>query len=218
MPDSRVPGSPPWWVIVPVRDTRHGKSRLAVDPALRVRLARALAGDTVAAAAGCQLVGAVLAVVDTPADADLLRSAGARALLGHFADLGAAVAAGLAQVPTGTPVAVLLGDVPALRSGELADVLAAVPAGGTVFVTDAAGTGTTLVAGRGVPVRPLFGPGSAAAHRAAGMLDLVATAAVPASLRQDIDTVADLATASPLLSEHSWTRRVLREAAAPPDR
>jgi len=190
---------PGWWVVVPVKDTARGKSRITAPPGLRSRLARALAADTLAAAVAAAGVQAVLAVVDTEADVALAAAAGARSVPAAGAGLTAAVAAGIAAAPAGAPVAVLLGDLPAARPADIAAVLAAVRPGEAVFVADAAGTGTTLVAGRGPRLHPLFGPGSAQAHRDAGFRDLAAAGGVSAGLRHDVDTAADLAAVAGLL-------------------
>jgi 2-phospho-L-lactate guanylyltransferase len=62
-----------------------------------------------------------------------------------------------------------------------------------VFVPDAEGTGTVLLAAlTAAAMRPAFGPGSARAHRAAGAHPLDVD--LP-RLRRDVDTPADLRTA-----------------------
>ena len=191
---------PQWWIVVPVKDTARGKSRITAAPAVRARLARSLAADTIEAAVAAAGVRAVLAVVDTATDTALATAAGAGALPvpTDGPGLAAAVEAGLTAAPEGAPVAVLLGDLPAARPSDIAEVLAAVRPGEAVFVADAAGTGTTLVAARDRRLRPLFGPGSAQAHRRAGFRDLAATDEIPAGLRHDVDTAADLAVVAAL--------------------
>jgi 2-phospho-L-lactate guanylyltransferase len=94
-------------------------------------------------------------------------------------------------------VAALAADLPALRPEELAGALrAAAGSAGPGFVPDHAGTGTTLLAAPGgARLVPRFGPGSAARHAASGARRL--TGAWP-SLRQDVDTAADLAAAGRL--------------------
>ncbi len=93
----------------------------------------------------------------------------------------------------------LTADLPALRPAELAEALRAARAGPPDvrhFVADASGTGTVLLAAPpGVPLRPRFGSGSAAAHAASGARPL---AGDWPSLRRDVDTAADLATAARL--------------------
>ena len=88
-------------------------------------------------------------------------------------------------------VAVLLGDLPALRPEEFDGALAAAARHPLAFVRDADGTGTTLAtAGPGVPFDPLFGPDSAARHAAAGFVELEASDAP--GLTRDVDTVDGL--------------------------
>jgi 2-phospho-L-lactate/phosphoenolpyruvate guanylyltransferase len=82
-------------------------------------------------------------------------------------------------------------DLPALDAAELGRAPARAAEVGQAFVPDAAGTGTTLyAAGPGTAFRPRFGPGSHAAHLAAGAVEL----ALPGldGLRRDVDTVDDL--------------------------
>lgn len=196
---SPEPGPDRWWVVVPVKDTVRGKSRIAAPVGVRRSVARALATDTLAAAVASREVAAVLAVTETERDAEMAVQVGARTVVATTDGLGAAVVAGIASVPAGAAVAVLLGDVPAARSADLSEVLRAVRSGETVFVSDAAGTGTTLLAARDVRLTPRFGPGSAARHRAAGFRDLVAAGGVPAGLRHDVDTLADLQAVQGLL-------------------
>ena len=89
-------------------------------------------------------------------------------------------------------VAVLTGDLPALTTADVDATLAAAAAQDRAMVADEEGTGTTtLLARAGLPLTPRFGPGSRAAHEAAGHrpLDLPATA----SIRRDVDTVDNLA-------------------------
>jgi 2-phospho-L-lactate guanylyltransferase len=100
-------------------------------------------------------------------------------------------------------VAALTADLPALRPADLTDALRAAEvtaprAGGRCrgFVTDADGSGTTLLtAPPEVPLDPRFGRGSAARHLAssARLLD-----GDWPSLRRDVDTGADLAEAARL--------------------
>lgn len=194
-----VPG--PWWVVVPVKGPARAKSRLEVGDGRRPGLAAAFAADTVRALLACPLVAGVLVVGDRGADPEPLRALGADVLTdGTPAGLNPALQAGFAALSgrhPGAPLAAVLGDLPALRPESVAAALAiAAAAAGTVFVADAPGTGTTLLAdARSAPV-PHFGGGSAAAHRAAGGREI--SALVPADLRRDVDTTADLADAARL--------------------
>lgn len=178
-------------VVIPTRGAT-GKGRLRPPPGVsHTELARAVAMDTMAAAAACPRVSGVIVVSADPA---ILLPAPWRGLVVPDPGRGlrAAIDAGLAAAgPTGA-VAVLLGDLAALRSWELDAALAAVTTGaGPAFVPDAEGTGTVLLCGPRAALRPAFGPGSAAAHaRHATRLDLD----LP-GLRRDVDDAHDLAQA-----------------------
>jgi len=174
-----------WTVVVPVKGTPSGKSRLGGDAAARRALAESIALDTVEAA----LVVAPVLVVTSPASAAAFEGLGARVLIDPGGGLDAAVAAGVAT--SSGAVAVLLGDLPALAPRELADALALAAPHPLSFVPDADGTGTVLVAGRaGGPLATAFGAGSRAAHAALGYAELELP---PASgLRRDVDTVGQL--------------------------
>lgn len=92
-------------------------------------------------------------------------------------------------------VAVLLGDLPAMRAGDLDAALEAAARHPLAFVPDAEGTGTTLATARaGNAFVPHFGADSAARHAAAGFTDLVAehSRAIAPGLRRDVDTAAEL--------------------------
>jgi 2-phospho-L-lactate guanylyltransferase len=91
-------------------------------------------------------------------------------------------------------VAALVGDLPAVRPDELAATLEAAAARPAGYVPDAEGTGTTLLtASPGTPLRPAFGPGSAARHA----VHATPLAAGP-GLRRDVDTTRDLDEAAAL--------------------
>ena len=190
-----------WVVVIPVKPSARGKSRLDVDGVGRADLARALALDTLAAAAACELVAQVVVVTD---DGALAREAAAIPALrfvpeGEPRGLDAAVAAGMAAVdPDGRmPRAALLGDLPALRPGDLADALRAAASVDRAVVADAEGTGSTLVtAGVGVAWRSSFGEGSFGRHIALGCRALEIPDA--STLRRDVDTAAQLEAAASL--------------------
>ncbi|MEO7234994.1 MAG: 2-phospho-L-lactate guanylyltransferase [Lapillicoccus sp.] len=183
-----------WRVVVPVKGGPAAKSRLRVpDGVDRLDLATALALDTVAAAAAA--VGAAHVTVVT-SDARVVVGVGRlgpATLDDPGLGLNAAVAAGLRGlrgVVPGEPVAVLLGDVPALRPAELTVALVAAQAYPAAFVPDAEGTGTVLLAmAAGDLVTPRFGVGSAAAHEADGAVRLAPH--LP-GLRRDVDDEASL--------------------------
>jgi 2-phospho-L-lactate guanylyltransferase len=199
-------------LVITVKSLGLAKSRLlgAADRGLGDRaaheaLALALVRDTAAAALATPNVRQVLVVTSDPTVTEVLTGDGV-ATTPDLPDAGlnAAVAHGAHLLLRADPravVGVLQADLPALRSEQLAEALAAA-AGRRAFCADRQGTGTTLlVAAPGGPLEPRFGPGSAAAHMASGAV-LVGTGL--ATLRCDVDTADDLAVARTLgLGEHT---------------
>jgi len=231
-----VPGR--WVVVVPVKDAAAGKTRLAgaLDDRSRTALARAMALDTIAAAAACEAVGVVVvvtadrvvaaeaagvrpgydraameavggrpcddrAVMETSAGRPRAGGAAVRVIsepshAGARSGLDAAAFAGVANARTlapAAPVAVLLGDLPALRPEDLGAALVVAEEHARAMVADAPGTGTTLLTiSAAAPFDSRFGAGSAAAHVALGYVPL--DIADTSTLRRDIDLPADLDT------------------------
>lgn len=184
-----------WVVVVPVKPAAAGKTRLAgaLSDAARERLVRAMALDTVAAAAAAEGVERVVVVT---ADAALRTLLAASVELVDDPDggLNTAVRAGIDRAAVLDPeagVAALLGDLPALRPADLADALSMAGAHDKAVVADAGGTGTTLLAALpGVVLEPRFGAGSAAAHERAGHVRL--TVPATSTVRRDVDVPDDL--------------------------
>lgn len=167
-----------WTVVIPVKPPTLGKSRLVVPGVDRVALARAIALDTVEAAAETARV--VLVTADpacAPPGVEVVLEAAPRGI-------AAAVADGLA---TAAPRrrAVLLGDVPGLRPADLAHALDLAEDVRLGAVADGEREGTTLVTAREGDLPAAFGPGSWGRHLAAGFVEL----AVPDSstVRRDVD-------------------------------
>lgn len=187
-----------WTVVIPVKPSARGKSRLDVPGVVRVELARAIALDTIEAAASCASVGQVVVVTD---DGGLVMQAfdipGLRFVSDEKAEgLDAAIALG-AETAEGMPRAALLGDVPALRPEDLAAALDAAAAVDRGVVADAEGTGSTLVTARaGVMWSSSFGDGSFARHMSLGCVPLSIPDA--STLRRDVDTAGQLAAAEQL--------------------
>jgi 2-phospho-L-lactate/phosphoenolpyruvate guanylyltransferase len=184
-----------WVAVMPVKRLGAAKSRLrGAVPAARHRdLALAMVRDTATAVLASSVVAELLVVTDDPVAAAAVTALGARVVpdrpdagLNDAMRYGADEVAGLSRYR-----AVLAGDLPALRPGQLdAALTAARPGRG--FVADAAGSGTVLLAvAPGEPLNPLFGLGSAAAHAASGARPLEGDWP---GLRQDVDTPADLTT------------------------
>ncbi|MET0725956.1 MAG: 2-phospho-L-lactate guanylyltransferase [Leifsonia sp.] len=189
-----------WVLVVPVKGALGAKTRLGdgFDVERRGALAIAFARDTIGAALAVDDVERVIVVTDAPELADLAGLARVSLLAeGGSRGLNAAISAGVARARSErweSGVAVLLGDLPALRPADLASALAAAAAHPSAIVTDADGSGTTLLtAAAGRDLVPLFGPGSAAAHRAGGAVPLDLPAG--STLRHDVDTPAALAAA-----------------------
>lgn len=208
-----------WTVVVPVKGTAAGKSRLAPerDEAERMRLMAAFALDAVGALRAAPSVARVIVVTDaeSPLAAELA-ALGADILPDPAAGLNAAVAAGLAAAvpldhastlsaapPAADPstavttagLAAMLGDLPCLTAADLEAALALAAAHPLALVPDAEGIGSTLITARpGHTLVPSFGADSAARHRAAGHVTLP----IPptSTLRLDVDTPADLARAA----------------------
>lgn len=192
-------GEPTWAVVVPVKRLDAAKSRLrgALDGVPHEQLALALAQDTVSAALASPSVAQVVAVTDDRTVRAALRSLGARVVPDEpGSGLNAAFTFGASFV-TGSWVAALAADLPALRPTDLGAALwAAGRREVRRFAADAPGTGTVLLtAPPGIPLDPRFGVDSAARHAASGALAL--TGPWP-TLRRDVDTRADFAAAARL--------------------
>jgi 2-phospho-L-lactate guanylyltransferase len=192
---SRARG-PRWTVLVPVKQLAVAKTRLTgYAGARREDLALAFATDTVRAALSARLVGAVVVVTDDARVAAAVAALGAQVIPdAPRAGLNPALLHGAREaarsLPRG-PVAAVSADLPALQPASLDHVLAAATGPRAVFVTDAEGTGTTVVAAAYPDAfTPAFGHRSAAAHRAEGMLELLDGPL--ACVRRDVDTEVDL--------------------------
>ena len=110
-------------------------------------------------------------------------------------DAGARAGAGSGVGSADVAVAVLLGDVPALRPDDLDRALEVAARHPLAFAPDAEGTGTTLATARaGEQLTAHFGQDSAARHAAAGFADLAAAhpGAIAPGLRRDVDTAEEL--------------------------
>ncbi|MHC0433360.1 2-phospho-L-lactate guanylyltransferase [Streptomyces sp. O3] len=189
-----------WTLVIPLKPLIRAKSRLAdtADDALRPALALAFAQDTVAAAAACAVVRDVVVVTDDARAGDALAALGAGIVRDEPAGgLNAALAHGARSARArrpGAAVAALNADLPALRPADLRRVLDAAGAFDRAFLPDAAGIGTTLLtAAPGVELRPAFGGASRVRHLVSGAAELLTPDV--ASVRQDVDTGADLAVA-----------------------
>jgi 2-phospho-L-lactate guanylyltransferase len=185
-----------WTVVIPVKGTALAKSRLDLAESDRAALALAFAVDTVSAALAAERVEHVVVVTASDTVEHRMRELGAITVRDSAtAGLNPAIAQGIdvahSHAPD-APVAVLLGDIPALDPADLDSVLDRALEHPLAMVADAAGVGTVLVTAlRGIPHHPHFGGASRAAHLAAGYVELDVDDS--RGLRQDIDTLDDLA-------------------------
>jgi 2-phospho-L-lactate guanylyltransferase len=183
---------------MPIKRLAMAKTRLrgAIPASEHDRLVVAMARDTLAAVLSCPVVHSALVVTDEPAVVTMLADLGAQRVPDHpDAGLNAALERG-AALAAGSPVVALTADLPALRPHDLAAALAALSHRPRGYVPDATGTGTAMLAAQaGVDLAPRFGPDSARAHAASGAVCLEGDWP---SLRQDVDTAADLAAATAL--------------------
>lgn len=186
-----------WTLVVPLKPLAQAKSRLSdtADDGLRPGLALAFAQDTVSAALACPVVRDVVVVTDDALAARELAAQGAAVIPDEPRDgLNAALAHAATEARTvrrAGAVAALNADLPALRPRELARVLESAAAFPRAFLSDAAGTGTTLLsAAPDRELRPCFGLDSRARHSASGAVELLVDAVD--SVRQDVDTGEDL--------------------------
>jgi 2-phospho-L-lactate guanylyltransferase len=183
-------------LLMPVKMLSAAKSRLELDVAASRSLMAAFTLDAVAAARRSPFVAQIHLVSDEQELADaagvsLLRDEGG-------GDLNRALAAAATQVRRQHPrlgIAAMCADLPCLVETDLSLALGSGHSA-RWCVSDAAGTGTTLLVARpGIELVPLFGPGSAQRHLDSGATPVAAD--VP-TLRRDVDTPADLAQAAAL--------------------
>lgn len=206
------PGAPAasnWRVIVPVKDRAVAKSRLLPPGGVsRSHLAHAMALDTVEAAADAVGRGALTVVTSDDRMAAWALEQGILVVPDPGHGLNAALKSALVASPHGR-VAILLGDLPALRSEQLAVALAACARHELALVPDRAGTGTALLTSTGPTLVPQFGPESAQRHER--VLGATALDLPLCGLRDDVDTATDLAAAITLgVGRH--TQRILAES------
>lgn len=198
-----------WHVVVPVKDTGHGKSRLArAVGSDRAELSAAIANDTLAAVLDAVGPDRLVLVTGDVALAATWRARGAHVVTDPGTGLNGAVTEGMRHAGPGARVAALLGDLPALDAGSLETALAAAGGADESFVPDADGTGTVLRCGTGFT--PRFGADSASRHAADGAVPL--DLPLP-RLRTDVDDVASLSRAR-RLGLGPATRAVLEHRAS----
>ncbi len=204
--------------VVALKTLPAAKSRLSALPdPLRERLARCMAIDTLAALRPA--VREIVVVSDQPDLAPALRRRGLdvrllaepdpAASVAHVSSRGSlnlalAHADSLLRADGVETVLACVGDLPALRTRSVQQVIVGSRAWSRSFLTDHDELGTTMLVARGVPLDPFYGTeisggqriGSSVRHAASGAVAL-ALGALP-DARRDVDTTADLATAAGL--------------------
>lgn len=208
-------------VVVPVKVLSQAKSRIHVEPpSARSALALAFALDMLEAVSLCPSVRGAIVVTDEPVvRGHCCHDSNQFWVADPGSDLNAAIVRGVGAgellFPTAA-VAVVMADLPALRPYELSSALEAARAHQLAYVADAAGSGTTLLAGRTPEdLLPSFGPASASRHEDLGAVGI--TTSIP-TLRRDVDTHQDLEEAL-TMGVGRWTRAAAaRITAAESDR
>jgi 2-phospho-L-lactate guanylyltransferase len=182
--------------IVPIRSWVAGKSRLGLDDVERASLARAFALDVIDVLKESPAIGRVVVVTsddDVWADVD-----GVEVVPDRGRGLNDAVEVGCAYVVAqgGSRVVVVPSDLPCLTIPALAELLSLSEGHTQAWCPDAEGDGTSLVVSRDpAALNTSYGDGSAAAHRAAGLVPLLDA---PPEARRDVDTLAHLREAESL--------------------
>jgi 2-phospho-L-lactate guanylyltransferase len=177
-----------WRLIVPVKGQLAAKSRLHPPAGVaRADLAHAFALDTITAAVACMSPARLVVVTSDEPTATFVHELGGVVVADLGGGLNPAVRQGLGYVRRVLglgPTAVLLGDIPTLRSQDLVDALSACAAHPRALVPDASGTGTVLLSALSPQdLSPRFGPHSACKHA----LDCVRLDLDLPALRTDVD-------------------------------
>ncbi|MGM5068852.1 2-phospho-L-lactate guanylyltransferase [Rhodococcus qingshengii] len=182
-----------WDVVVPFRGLECAKTRLAVE--CKRDLALAFLRDTLAALSSSSRIASLIVV---SRDAGLSKLIDVPVVEDEENGIDAALEVGFRSLSVHrarSHSAVVLPDLPALRSGDIdtfLDVASYMP---RAFVPDAAGSGTTCLSARDGVMASVFGVKSAHHHSQLGYAAILL--GVP-SLRLDVDTVEDLMRAAQL--------------------
>lgn len=187
-------------LIIAVKRLTDAKSRLSAlfGPEVRERVVLAMLLDTLAAARSVAAVESITIVTPDTGVAAAVRDLDVDVVadptpVGHPDPLNNAILAACGAVSASTSnIAVLQGDLPALRAGELSDAIDSAALHPRSFVADRHGSGTSALFAFGVSLDPRLGADSARRHRQSGAVEL---AGEWPGLRCDIDTPEDLADA-----------------------
>ena len=188
-------------ILVPVKNLDAAKQRLArvLTQQQRTTLARTMLKDVCAALADCPGRPPISLVTSYPFAVSLARYYGFQ-VIADDQNLGETEAIAMATVEAAKRGAgftlVVPGDIPLVTADEIARVLAAAPAEGSVLVTAADGRGTNAVLRRPGALFPLrFGNDSFLPHHAAAQATGKACVVLDElpGIALDVDRPADLA-------------------------
>lgn len=204
-----------WSALIPVKALDEAKSRLLpTDDPHRAEFAISFLEDVLAALATIPLASCSVVSSDDRVRR-IAQAYGVQVIADPMAlhdPLNAAIKAGADAI--GGNVLVLAGDLPCLTPSVVQSVLAAAESyESTSFVSDAAGTGTTMLAIRNGSASA-FGPRSRARHAAAGYAPLNIYGDDGVRARRDVDTPVDLWDAT-RIGVGAATQRVLDWSVAP---
>jgi len=205
------PSPEPFAAIVPIRSWATGKSRLDVDDEARESLGRAFALDVVTVLQDSPRIDLVVIVTS---DADVRTTfASCDVVDDRGRGLDDAVSQGCAHLleRRRSRALVVPSDLPSISVPALDEVLDLAEGFTHTFCPDAEGDGTSLVISHDpASLVTSYGHGSAAAHRAAGLVPLLGA---PLEVRRDVDTLQHLQEAQGL-GTGRHTAEVLAELSA----
>jgi len=181
-----------WTVIVPVKPFASAKSRLPSGS----KYAQAFLLDVISAVHASSEVTQVRVVTADPDVADLAAAQNCSITVEPVLQgINQAVAMAARDASPRQSIAVILGDLPCLTTGAFSIALEQAELVDIAFVSDEAGTGSTMWFSKaGAPIDTHFGERSRAAHRAAGAREIDAEPGSlwSAQLHRDVDTEVDL--------------------------
>lgn len=215
MGSTRTDGRGDIGLIIAVKRLAAAKTRLApvFSAASRENLTLAMLVDTLTAARDVRSLRSVTVVTPDAAAAAAAADLGADVVAdptpeNHHDPLNNAITTAERVLAELIPnIVVLQGDLPGLRTRELAEAIAAARQYRRSFVADRLGTGTSALFAFNTALDPQFGPNSAVRHRDSGAVELFG--GWP-GLRCDIDTPADL-TVARQLGVGAATERVITQ-------
>lgn len=206
------------WAVVPVKDTRNAKQRLAaaLPQAQRSALALAMLEDVLEALAGARSLAGIIVVTIDPSARELAQRYGAQISEDHATEghTGAVMGAAHSLAARGDAMLTIPGDVPLVVADEIERVIATHRRGHRFVIVparDEMGSNTILAApANAVPLR--FGDDSYFPHLAAARARGIEPVSLPLpGIGLDIDTPEDLAA---FLAKPSRTRaRALLDSA-----